>query len=61
MEVAIPQALLSDALEISRLLVETWHDTYDAVLGADVVTAQTDKWHNIEAISDQIKNVVPCS
>lgn len=24
-------------------------------LGTDVVTAQTDKWHNVEAISDQLK------
>ncbi|GAA5103239.1 GNAT family N-acetyltransferase [Bartonella jaculi] len=54
-EVAITQALLSDVSEISCFLVEIWHDTYDAVLGADVVTAQTDKWHNVEAISDQIK------
>lgn len=55
MEVAIIQTLLSDASEVSRLLVKTQHDTYDAVLDAEVVTAQTDKWHNVEAISDQIK------
>jgi ribosomal protein S18 acetylase RimI-like enzyme len=39
---------------ISALLVETWHDTYDAIYGAEKVTGITDKWHSIEALSARL-------
>ena len=31
----------------ATLLVETWHATYDAIYGAERVTAITDDWHSI--------------
>ncbi|WP_274628953.1 GNAT family N-acetyltransferase [Arvimicrobium flavum] len=35
---------------IRALLIETWHDTYDAILGADRVREITDEWHSISAL-----------
>lgn len=36
------------------LLVETWHDTYDRLIGAERVTELTDSWHSPEALSRQL-------
>lgn len=35
----------NDLQAVRALLVETWHDTYDAILGAERVTEITDDWH----------------
>ena len=34
--------------------METWHDTYDPLIGAQKVTEITDAWHSIEALSRQL-------
>lgn len=39
-----------DLQAVRALLVETWHATYDAIYGADRVTAMTDAWHSIDAL-----------
>lgn len=44
-----------DLPAIRALLVETWHDTYDAIYGRDRVTAITDDWHSIESLKAQLE------
>jgi ribosomal protein S18 acetylase RimI-like enzyme len=39
-----------DLQAVRAVLVETWHATYDAVLGAARVTEITDDWHSIAAL-----------
>lgn len=40
-----------DIPAIRALLVETWHATYDALFGAEKVTAITDEWHSLAALT----------
>lgn len=47
---AIPQ----DAEDTRRVLVETWHDTYDCLLGSEKVAEITDQWHAVEVLAQQI-------
>lgn len=39
---------------IRALLVETWHDTYDAIYGAERVTEITDDWHSPSALKARL-------
>ena len=48
--VATRPATPADVPAIRRLLVETWHATYDHILGAERVTAITDDWHREERL-----------
>ncbi len=43
-----------DIPAIRALLVETWHDTYDPIYGAEKVTALTDEWHSISALTARL-------
>lgn len=43
-------ASASDLEEVRRLLVETWHATYDPIYGPERVSAITDEWHSVEAL-----------
>ena len=43
-----------DIAAVRDLLVATWHDTYDAIYGADRVTAITDEWHSIAALTARL-------
>jgi ribosomal protein S18 acetylase RimI-like enzyme len=43
-----------DLPAVRALLVETWHDTYDAIYGVDKVTAITDDWHSIASLAARI-------
>ena len=57
MMVSAPLIRLADAGDISPvrdLLVETWHDTYDPLIGAEKVTEITNSWHSIAALSRQL-------
>ncbi|MCR4266475.1 N-acetyltransferase [Nitratireductor sp. ZSWI3] len=45
-----------DLPAIRALLVETWHDTYDAVYGATRVTQITDDWHSLRALEVRLDN-----
>lgn len=40
---------------IRALLVETWHDTYDAIYGRERVTAITGDWHSIPSLQAQLE------
>lgn len=39
---------------VRALLVETWHDTYDAIYGVERVTAITDDWHSIASLEARL-------
>jgi ribosomal protein S18 acetylase RimI-like enzyme len=43
-----------DLPAIRALLVETWHATYDAIYGAERVTAITDDWHSIGSLKARL-------
>ncbi|WP_157014826.1 GNAT family N-acetyltransferase [Mesorhizobium xinjiangense] len=44
----------ADLAAVRALLVETWHDTYDAIYGREKVTAITDEWHSLPALRAQL-------
>jgi len=48
-----------DLEAVNALLVEIWHDTYDAFYGVEKVNAITAEWHAIPAIKARLK--APCS
>lgn len=50
----IRHAVLQDAEDTRRVLVETWHDTYDPLLGSEKVTEITDRWHAVDVLTQQI-------
>lgn len=39
-----------DLANVSALLAETWHATYDALYGADKVNEITARWHSVPAL-----------
>lgn len=39
-----------DLVAVRTLLVETWHDTYDAIYGPAKVTEITNEWHSLDAL-----------
>ena len=43
-----------DLEAVRDLLVETWHDTYDRLIGAETVTEITNSWHSVEALRRQL-------
>jgi ribosomal protein S18 acetylase RimI-like enzyme len=53
-DVRIRSGEAADAASVNGLLVETWHDTYDSLLGFERVSTITASWHSEEALSRQI-------
>ena len=43
-----------DLAAVRALLVETWHATYDAIYGAERVTAITDDWHSMRSLKARL-------
>lgn len=43
-----------DLPALRQLIVATWHDTYDATMGAERVTAITNDWHSPENLRREI-------
>jgi ribosomal protein S18 acetylase RimI-like enzyme len=43
-----------DLAAVRELLVETWHATYDAIYGAERVTAITDDWHSMRSLKARL-------
>ena len=43
-----------DIETVRQLLVETWHDTYDAIYGAERVREITDSWHSPAALESRL-------
>lgn len=37
------------------VLVETWHDTYDSLIGTEKVAEITSKWHAVEVLARQLE------
>lgn len=48
-------ASVRDIEAVRSLLVETWHDTYDAIYGRERVTAITDEWHSTLALAERLE------
>lgn len=47
-------ASVRDADKIQSLLIDTWHDTYDAIYSVEMVNDICADWHNLEAIGKNI-------
>lgn len=52
--ISIRPAGLDDLPAVRRVLVETWHDTYDPLLGRNRVTEITDQWHSVGVLAQQL-------
>jgi ribosomal protein S18 acetylase RimI-like enzyme len=59
-KIHIRPARSDELADVRDLLVETWHDTYDALLGAETVTRITDEWHSVESLSRQLDLASAC-
>lgn len=44
-----------DLETISALLADTWHDTYDAIYGAEKVDEITASWHSVSALQAHLE------
>ena len=53
-DILLRPAAADDLPAVRALLVETWHDTYDALLGAQRVTEITTDWHSIKNLRRQL-------
>jgi ribosomal protein S18 acetylase RimI-like enzyme len=53
-ELIVRPAEESDIADVRALLVETWHDTYDALIGPEKVTEITDSWHSTDNLMRQL-------
>jgi ribosomal protein S18 acetylase RimI-like enzyme len=51
--IVIRPATLDDIGRVRNLLVATWHDTYDGLLGVDRVTETTNQWHAVDVLTTQ--------
>jgi ribosomal protein S18 acetylase RimI-like enzyme len=53
-DISIRHAVAADLPAVRALLAETWHDTYDALLGTEWVTEVSGRWHAIENLQKQL-------
>ena len=56
-DVLIRPATAADLKQVREILVvvETWHDTYDALIGHERVTEITGLWHSPELLAKQLR------
>jgi len=54
-DVLIRPATAADLERVREILVETWHDTYDALIGHQRVTEITAQWHAPELLAKQLQ------
>ena len=52
--ILVRPARSDDVPAVRDLLVTTWHDAYDALIGARKVTEITDSWHSVESLARQL-------
>ena len=45
-----------DVADLRRLIVNTWHDTYDDTIGPERVSEITDAWHAADRLGEEILN-----
>ena len=50
----VRSASQEDLETISKMLTETWHDTYDKIYGREKVTELTSKWHSVPALKQRL-------
>lgn len=53
-DIEIRPATSGDIAGVRALLAETWHDTYDALIGAEKVTEITNSWHAADKLKQQL-------
>ncbi len=53
-DITIRHATAEDLPAVRALLAETWHDTYDPIMGAEWVAEVSGRWHAIENLSRQL-------
>jgi N-acetylglutamate synthase-like GNAT family acetyltransferase len=53
--VLIRPARREELASVRDLLVETWHDTYDAIHGVERVTEITNEWHALERLARELE------
>lgn len=53
-DILIRPAAREDAEGTRRILAETWHDTYDFLIGSEKAAEITGRWHAIEVLREQI-------
>ena len=53
LHIMIRPATLDDIGQVRNLLVATWHDTYDSLLGVERVTETTNQWHALDVLAAQ--------
>jgi ribosomal protein S18 acetylase RimI-like enzyme len=51
----IRPATVADLGQVREILVETWHDTYDALIGHERVAEITGQWHSPELLAKQLQ------
>jgi ribosomal protein S18 acetylase RimI-like enzyme len=51
--IKIRPATLDDISNVRNLLVASWHDTYDSLLGVERVTEMTNQWHAMDVLAAQ--------
>lgn len=49
----IRPATPDDIGQVRSLLIATWHDTYDGLLGVERVTDTTERWHALDVLATQ--------
>ena len=52
-QIMIRPATPDDISEVRNLLVATWHDTYDSLIGVERVTETTNRWHALDVLATQ--------
>ena len=55
-DILIRPATAVDIQQVRQILVETWHDTYDAIIGHDKVAEITGQWHALELLAKQLQS-----
>jgi ribosomal protein S18 acetylase RimI-like enzyme len=53
-DIDIRSARPHDIAGVRALLAETWHDTYDSLIGAYKVTEITNSWHAADKLTQQL-------
>ena len=51
--IVIRPATSDDIGKVRNLLVATWHDMYDGLLGVERVTETTNQWHALDVLTTQ--------
>lgn len=50
----VRSASVSDLQAVHKLLLETWHATYDDILGREMVTDVTNQWHSLAVLQKNL-------